>query len=65
MFIGASNELGQFESGMMASAFGLIPSVVLGGFATLVVVVVWSRLFSALRRADSFQSGPAETIAVK
>lgn len=61
MFIGASNEFGEFESGMMASAFGLIPSVVLGGFATLVVAVLWARLFPALRRVDSFHAKPAET----
>lgn len=55
MFIGASNELGEFESGMAASAFGLVPSVVLGGCATLLVAASWARLFPSLRRADRFR----------
>jgi MFS family permease len=58
MFIGASAELGEFESGMMASAFGLVPSVVLGGCATLIVLAAWARLFPALRGADGFPSQP-------
>ena len=48
MFIGASNELGEFESGVAAKWLGLVPSVVLGGVATLVVV---ARLHQALSRA--------------
>ena len=54
MFIGASNELGEFESGVAAKWLGLVPSVVLGGIATLVVVAVYSRLFPELRRMDRF-----------
>jgi MFS family permease len=56
MFIGASNELGEFESGMTAAWFGLIPSVVVGGAATLLVAAGWSALFPALRDADRFQT---------
>ena len=52
VFIGASNELGEFESGVTATWFGLIPSVVLGGAATLVVTVLWTRLFPALAHMD-------------
>jgi MFS family permease len=59
MFIGASAELGEFESGMLASAVGLVPSVVLGGCATLVVLALWARLFPELRRADEFPAQPA------
>jgi MFS family permease len=59
MFIGASAELGEFESGMLASLVGLIPSVVLGGCATLVVLALWARVFPALRRADEFPSHAA------
>jgi MFS family permease len=59
MFIGASAELGEFESGMLASAVGLVPSVVLGGCATLVVLALWARLFPQLRRADAFPAPPA------
>ncbi len=58
MFIGASAELGEFESGMLASAVGLVPSVVLGGCATLVVLALWARLFPQLRRADAFPAQP-------
>ncbi len=52
LFIGASNELGEFESGMTAAWLGTIPAVVLGGVGTLIVVVVWTRVFPALRRVD-------------
>jgi len=54
MFIGASNELGEFESGLAARAFGLIPSVVLGGLATLVVVAVYMKVFPELRTMREF-----------
>ena len=50
MFIGASNELGEFESGLTASWLGTVPSVVLGGVLTLAVAVAWAFLFPALRR---------------
>jgi MFS family permease len=54
MFIGASNELGEFESGVAARALGLVPSVVLGGIATLVVVLAYMRWFPELRTMDRF-----------
>jgi MFS family permease len=54
MFIGASNELGEFESGVTAKWLGLVPSVVLGGIATLGVVAAYLRLFPELRRMDRF-----------
>ena len=56
MFIGASNELGEFESGVTARLFGLVPSVVLGGVATLIVVASYLRLFPQLRRMDELSS---------
>ncbi len=59
IFIGASNELGQFESGVAAHWFGTVPSVVIGGIGTLVVTALWAWWFPALRRADSF-TGDAE-----
>jgi MFS family permease len=52
VFIGASNELGEFESGVTAAWFGLVPAVVIGGAATLVITVIWSRLFPDLSRMD-------------
>lgn len=54
VFIGASNELGEFESGMAAAAFGLVPSVVLGGVATLAITGIWMKLFPSLVRMDGF-----------
>ena len=56
IFIGASNELGQFESGLTAHWFGTVHSVVLGGIGTLVVTALWAWWFPALRRADSLTS---------
>lgn len=54
VFIGASNELGEFESGLTAAWFGVVPAVVLGGCATLLVAGAWSRLFPELRLMDRF-----------
>ncbi len=52
IFIGASNELGAFESGGVASLIGAAPSVVLGGAGTLIVIALWTLLFPSLRRFD-------------
>jgi hypothetical protein len=52
LFIGASNELGQFESGLTAHWFGTVPAVVLGGLGTLAVIAVWAWRFPELRKAD-------------
>lgn len=52
MFIGSSNELGGFESGLVASWFGPVASVVSGGIGTLAVVALWARLFPSLVRFD-------------
>jgi len=53
IFIGASNELGEFESGLAAQWFGAVPAVVLGGIGAIVVTVLWAWMFPELRRADS------------
>ena len=58
LFIGASNELGEFESGLAARALGLVPSVVLGGLATLAVVAAYLKLFPELRRMNDFPKPP-------
>jgi hypothetical protein len=52
IFIGASNEFGQFESGVTASWFGTVPAVVLGGIGTLIVTALWAFGFPELRRAE-------------
>jgi MFS family permease len=54
VFIGASNELGEFESGVTAAWFGTVPAVIVGGVATLLVAGTWSRLFPELSRMDRF-----------
>jgi MFS family permease len=54
VFIGASNELGEFESGVTAAWFGTVPAVIVGGCATLVVAGVWWRRFPELSRMDRF-----------
>ena len=58
MFIGASNELGEFESGLTARWFGLVPAILIGGAATLAVVVVMRRRFPELRHMDRFPEPP-------
>jgi MFS family permease len=58
VFIGASNELGEFESGLTASWFGLVRAIVVGGVATLVVTGTWMKLFPVLSCMDRF---PHET----
>jgi len=55
MFIGASNQLGEFESGVTAAWWGTVPAVVVGGFGTLLVVALWMRLFPALAKYDRLE----------
>jgi MFS family permease len=52
LFIGASNELGEFESGVTAAWFGTVPAVIVGGIGTLAVVAIWMWLFPPLRTVD-------------
>ena len=52
MFIGASNSLGEFESGATAALFGTVPATVLGGIGTIMVALLWRRFFPALFRVD-------------
>jgi MFS family permease len=54
LFIGTSNQLGEFESGVTASMFGTVQATVLGGVGTLVVAFLWMRLFPSLRTFDKF-----------
>lgn len=54
LFIGSSNELGEFRAGSMAAGVGVVPAAVIGGVGTLAVVGVWMRLFPTLRRVDRF-----------
>jgi MFS family permease len=59
IFIGASNELGAFESGAVAALIGAVSTVVLGGLATILVVALWLKLFPALRDVDRFPTAPS------
>ena len=52
LFIGASNELGEFETGMVARVLGPINAALFGGIGSLVVTGAWSRMFPSLRKAD-------------
>ena len=58
MFVVASNQLGQFRAGAMANWIGAIPTVLIGGVGTLIVVLACWRMFPALARVDRFE--PAE-----
>jgi MFS family permease len=60
VFIGASNELGEFESGITAGWLGLVRAIFLGGAATLVVTGVWAALFPVLSKMDRFPHHDAE-----
>jgi len=55
LFINASNQLGQFESGVTAALFGAIPAAVLGGVATVAVALLWMRLFPTLRDVERLE----------
>jgi MFS family permease len=54
LFAGTSNQLGDFRAGVMAAWLGAIPAVLVGGVGTLLVVLIWTRVFPALRHVDSF-----------
>jgi len=55
LFIGTSNQLGEFESGVTAALFGTVPAVVLGGLGTLLVTGLWMYCFPALRRIERLE----------
>ncbi|MCA1326630.1 MFS transporter [Herbaspirillum sp. alder98] len=52
VFIGTSNQLGEFESGLTAAWFGAVPAVLIGGIGTILIVLLWIRLFPDLYRVD-------------
>jgi MFS family permease len=64
LFIGTSNEFGQFESGITAQWLGTVPAVVLGGVGTLVVIAIWAWRFPELRQADQITGAQATTEGV-
>jgi MFS family permease len=62
IFIGTSNEFGQFESGVTAQWFGTVPAVILGGVGTLVVIALWAWWFPELRNAGDLHSITAPSV---
>jgi MFS family permease len=60
VFIGASNELGEFESGITAGWFGLVPAILMGGVATLAVTGAWALGFPVLSKMDRFPHAAKE-----
>jgi MFS family permease len=55
MFIGASNSLGEFESGVTAAWFGPVPAALIGGIGTILVALLWRRLFPSLFRVERLE----------
>ena len=55
LFINASNQLGQFESGVTAALFGAVPAAVLGGLGTIAIALLWMKLFPALRKVERLE----------
>jgi MFS family permease len=58
LFIGTSNQLGEFESGITAGLFGAVTSVLAGGCATLLIAFLWTRFFPSLATRDQFPESP-------
>ena len=56
VFIGSSNQLGEFESGATAALFGTVPAIVLGGFGTIAVVGLWMILFPSLLHRNTLEN---------
>jgi len=52
LFVGCTNELGEFRAGLLASLFGAAPAALAGGIGTLIIVALWTQLFPSLRRMD-------------
>jgi hypothetical protein len=50
VFVGASNEVGEFRAGTMAALIGTVPAVVVGGIGAIAIAALWARLFPALRK---------------
>jgi MFS family permease len=55
LFVNASYQLGEFESGVTAALFGAVPAVVLGGIGTIAVALIWMRLFPSLRQVERLE----------
>jgi len=56
IFIGTSNQLGEFESGLTASLFGTVPAALIGGIGTIAVVMLWMKFFPSILNVDKFEA---------
>lgn len=56
LFTGTSNQLGEFESGLTAAWFGVVPAVLIGGIGTVIVAFSWMRLFPVLVRVEKLEA---------
>jgi MFS family permease len=63
LFVGCTNELGEFRAGLLASLFGAVPAALAGGIGTLVIVALWTRFFPSLRRVDRLSEVAPQTRA--
>jgi len=55
LFIHASNQLGEFESGLTAALFGAMPAALIGGLGTIAVALLWMKLFPSLRKVERLE----------
>ncbi|SNS37643.1 Predicted arabinose efflux permease, MFS family [Granulicella rosea] len=62
LFIGTSNQLGEFESGLTASWFGIVPATVIGGIGSIAVALIWMGLFPGLRRLETLSANTAPAV---
>jgi len=60
LFIGTSNQLGEFESGVTASWFGIIPATILGGVGSILIALIWMVVFPHLRKLESLAGSAAD-----
>jgi hypothetical protein len=55
LFVNASNQLGEFESGITAALFGAVPAALIGGLGTVAVALLWMKLFPSLRKVERLE----------
>jgi hypothetical protein len=55
LFVNASNQLGEFESGIAAALLGAMPAALLGGVGTIAVALLWMKLFPSLRKIERLE----------
>jgi hypothetical protein len=63
LFVGCTNELGEFRAGLLASMFGAVPAALAGGIGTLVIVALWTQFVPSLRHVDGLSEVAPHTRA--